>query len=292
MRRFATWAAALTLAASVASGAGKVERISSTYTYYAPSTVSLAQAKAIALDRAKLQAIADAFGTNISQATTTRVVNSDGESKVDLFSTGASSVKGEWVETTGEPVYKIDYTDDMLAVTVTVHGKIRPLQQAAIDLTARILRNGLEERFEDDSFRSGDDLFLQFQSPVKGSLLVYLVDHMAGEAYCLLPYASSEAPSYAVERDRPYVFFSPANEAETARGQVDEYTMTCSGDAPEHNDIVLLFSPGELVKSNTTASTATVPRHLSLRDFERWKADITTKDPKIQTINKTITINP
>ena len=47
----------------------KTQKVTASYTYYAPENVTLEEAKRTALDRAKTSAIADAFGTLVTQAT-------------------------------------------------------------------------------------------------------------------------------------------------------------------------------------------------------------------------------
>lgn len=69
------------------------------YTYIVPENVDLEKAKHIALERLKIQLIADEFGTTISQSNSTFVKNSNGESDVDFLSIGGSEVRGEWIET-------------------------------------------------------------------------------------------------------------------------------------------------------------------------------------------------
>lgn len=51
--------------------AQKMQKVTATYTYYAPENVTLEEAKRTALDRAKLSAIADAYGTLVTQSNTT-----------------------------------------------------------------------------------------------------------------------------------------------------------------------------------------------------------------------------
>ncbi len=50
--------------------AQKMQKVTATYTYYAPENVTLEEAKRTALDRAKLSAIADAYGTLVTQSNT------------------------------------------------------------------------------------------------------------------------------------------------------------------------------------------------------------------------------
>ena len=166
--------------------AQKVQKVTGAYTYYAPENVTLEEAKRTALERAKLSAIADAFGTLVAQSNSTMTTNENGRSDSRFFSLGGSEVKGEWIETTKEPEYAISYDKEMLVVAVTVSGRIREIVHAGVDVVTKILRNGTEEKFESSEFRSGDDMYLYFQSPVDGYLTVYLLDETTSPTCCSL----------------------------------------------------------------------------------------------------------
>ena len=229
--------------------AQQVKKVEGEYTYRAPEQVSVEQAKRTALERAKLEAMATTFGTNISQQNSTRVSNSNGKSNVDFLSISSSDVKGEWIETIGEPQYIINYEQGMLIVTCKVKGTIREITTAAIDIKAKVLRNGTEDRFESSEFRSGDDLYLSFQSPVDGYLAVYLLDE-EGNAFCLLPYRNQSDGIYKVRANTPYIFFSEKDAPLQERSLIDEYVMTCEK-AQEVNQIYTIFSPNPFIKSKT-----------------------------------------
>lgn len=273
---FRLWLIAVGLLFSIALSAQKMKRVDAEYIYHAPENVSLEEAKRIALERAKLQAIADAFGTVVSQSNFTTVANRNGKSDVDFFSLGGSEVKGEWIETIGEPEYSISYERNMLVVKVSVKGKAREMASAKIDIVAKVLRNGTEDKFESDEFRSGDDLYLYFQSPVDGYLNVYLLDETSQTVFCLLPYKSSNEPSYQVDHDKPYVFFS-ANATKQNRSGVDEYVMTCNHSV-EQNIVYIVFSPDRFVKLNTYEEQYGFPRQTSFRNFAGWLAKCMKRD--------------
>ncbi|MDE6689492.1 MAG: DUF4384 domain-containing protein, partial [Prevotella sp.] len=167
----------------------KMKTVEGEYTYHAPENVTLEEAKLTALDRAKIQALADEFGTIVSQTNSTHIQNGNGKSDIDFLSIGGSEVKGEWIETTGEPQYHISYDQGMLVVKVSVKGKAREIVSAQMEIKTKVLRNGTEDKFESDEFHDGDDLYLSFISPVSGYLAVYLVD-AEQKAFCLLPYQS------------------------------------------------------------------------------------------------------
>lgn len=262
---------------SAAAFSQKTEKVTATYTYYAPEHISQAEAKRIALDRAKITAIADAFGTIVTQSNTNVVSVQNGKTEERFFSLGGSEVKGEWIETLKDPVYDIRYEGDMLVVSVEVTGRIREIVGAGIDFTAKVLRNGVEEKFESTEFRSGDDLFLYFKSPVDGYLTVYLLDETSGDVFCLLPYRASGEGAYRIEHDKPYVLFSSKHELNNP-GDVDEYHMTCSSDK-EYNDVYVIFSPNAFAKANANETMSEVlPRQLSFEDYQKWLAKLRKKD--------------
>ena len=248
--------------------AQRTEKVRAEYVYHAPENISLEEAKRIALERSKIQAIADEFGTIVSQSNTTLVSNRNGESSTDFFSLGGSEVKGEWIETIGQPEYKINYDQGMLVVKAIVSGRIREIVSAQIDIKAEVLCNGTDLRFARKDFRNGDDLYLYFQSPVDGYLAVYLLDEVSQMVYCLLPYKSSSEAVTPIEHDKPYVFFSAKHAGDKAH-LVDEYTMTCNSSV-ERNTIYVVFSPNEFAKANSNNVEELLPQELSFEEFQKW----------------------
>lgn len=279
----------LLLLVCIEVAAQKTKTVTATYTYYAPETMSLEEAKRTALDRAKIKAIADEFGMIVTQNTSTSVSNKNGETDTHFFSVGSSDVKGEWIETVQDPKYEISYSDGFLIISVEIKGKIREITRTDISIDARILRNGIELRNENDSFLSGDDLYLYFKSPISGFLLVYLVDYSTNNVYCLLPYSNSGEVSQEIEMDRPYIFFH--QESTEYPTLIDEYVMTCSNSNKiEYNEVVVIFSPQKLIKGNSEQIDTNLPRQIQISEFEKWKSQILRNSEEIQHIIKPITI--
>lgn len=268
--------------------AQKEKRVEATYTYRASDNVTMEQAKRTALERAQLEAIADAFGTNISQHNSTRMTNQDGNSSVDFLSISSSDVNGEWIETIGEPHYDISYQQGMLVVVCSVKGVIREITTAAIDIKAKVLRNGTDDKFESSEFRNGDDMYLSFQSPVDGYLAVYLIDN-DGNAFCLLPYRNQTDGIYKVKANQRYVFFSSSSVSAEQRNSVDEYVMTADK-SDEINHIVVAFSPNMFVKANDYDKSELLPRETSREEFHKWLSKIRRRDVQFQVIKYTLTI--
>lgn len=260
--------------------AQKIERVHGEYAYHVPDNISLEEGKRTALERAKIQALADAFGTLVSQSNSTIVKNEEGKSSVDFLSIGGSDVKGEWIETLGEPKFDIFYENNALIIKATIDGKAREIKNASIDFEAKLLRNGTDLKFESDEFRNGDDLYLYFKSSINGYLAVYLLDETTQQVFCLLPYKSSGEPAYTIGHDKPYVFFS-CQKADRNPNAVDEYNMTCEHSL-EQNTIYIVFSPNMFAKANTKNEDAGLPRQLPLKEFLRWLGKCKTKDTEAQ----------
>lgn len=256
---------------SLTAFAQKVKTVEGEYTYHAPENVTVEEIRRTALERAKIQAIADEFGTIVQQTNTTRIHTNGSESSTDFFTIGGSEVKGEWIETIGEPKFSNPvFQDNMVIITCKVKGKAREIVTAQIDFQAHVLRNGTEDKFEDDDFKSGDDLFLSFVSPVSGYLAVYLVDS-SEKAFCLLPYRNQMDGIYPIEANHRYLFFNIKEASQQDRPFVDEYNMTCER-SMEHNVIYVVFSPNQFAKAADNATSELLPRELSYDDFQRWLA--------------------
>lgn len=273
----------------VYSLAQEVKTVKGEYTYYVPDNVTKKEAYKIALERLKIQLIADEFGTVVNQSNMTTVENKDGKSSVDFKSIGNSELRGEWLETIGEPEYITSYEQDMLVVRVKAKGRIREIVSASVDFKAFVLRNGTEDKYESDSFKSGDDLFLSFKSPVEGYVAVYLIDG-EGSAYCLLPYQTQEQGNVKVNANERYVFFSGKQSTDDLRKYVEEYTMTCAENR-EMNQVYVIFSTNPFVKAVDDKREQSLPRSLSDVDFHKWLSSARAKDKAMVYKKLTITIN-
>lgn len=265
------------------------------YTYYAPQNVSIELAKTTAVERAKVQALADSFGTLIDQTVFTQMENADGKSNTNMFALGESTVKGEWLKDTKEPETEVTFEKEMLIVKAEVWGKARTIESAPIDIKTKILKNGTLDRFEDDHFRDGDEIYMTFQSPTKGYLAVYLMD-ADGNANCFLPYAGDTDGMFEVKANKQYVLFSE-NHAEKGE-RCDEYIMTCEG-KHENNMIYIIFSPNMFVKANDTQSgekvqvgneSLSLPRQLPYKNFQKWLLMNRRLDKQMQVVVKGIEV--
>ena len=250
----------------------RTAKVSATYTFYAPETMSVEEAKRVALDRAKIQAIADEFGTVVSQSTTTVISNKNGESDTQFFALGGSDVKGEWIETIGEPSYEVSFAEHNLVVTCTVIGKIREIRPTKLYFEISILRNNQEAASDQIIFNNGDEMALKFQASSSGYLSLFWVDLKSNTVYRILPYSQDSHPLQNILTNTPYIFFSKSNSNGMDPSYIDEYIMTCENGV-EYNELFAVFSDKEYNTQNLQL-LSTGMYGVSHDDFQSWLARI------------------
>ena len=280
----------LLLTVCLGLSAQQTKTVRGEYTYHAPENVTLEEAKRTALERAKIQLIADEFGTVVAQTNTTHVENANGKSSVDFQSFAASDVRGEWIETIGVPTYTITYEQNMLVVKVHVEGRIREITTAKAEFVVKTLCNGTEDRFERSDFKAGDTLYVSFTSPIDGYIAIYQLDANR-DAYCLLPYPGDTDGKVFVEHGKRYVFFSIDKKHKSKKDTtpVHLYYMTCEK-GMESNFIYIIFSPNPFTKASDVEASEKLPRMLPFADFQNWLSRCRRKDKDMVVEVKQITI--
>lgn len=260
----------------VCFSAPKTKKVHTEYLYHLPANISQDEAREIAVQRAQAQAIADEFGTVVTQSSSIRIETINTESNTDYLSIGGSELKGEWIETVGEPEFEVITDGSDVALLVKITGVIREIESAKVPYEIKMLRNGILDACESDVFKSGDDLYMSFKTPSTGYLAVYLVD-TENRAYCLLPYQGQESGFFPVKANRRYVFFNKECAENVERSVVDEIILE-TAQSKERNRILTVFSPNKFFKANDDLTQSDVPRNLSYSDFQKWLTNLKKKD--------------
>ena len=258
------------------SSAQKMLTASGEYTYHLPQNLTIDQAKMIALERAKTQIIADNFGTVMGVNNSTVVSNVNGESTISFLSIGESEVKGEWIETIGEPRMAISYEQNMIVINVRLKGTIREIKSVKVPFEVSILKNGIEDKFESSEFRDGDHLYISFETPLNGYVAIYLYDQIGVSR--LLPLKHQTEGSQLVESGKRLVFFCHKKSQysvelnKNIESLYSEYTLFCSEDN-EMNRIYVIFSPNKFSRPiDNTATNYDMPAMLTFEAFQSWLA--------------------
>lgn len=259
----------------------KVHNVSSKYTYNAPENISLETAKRVAIERAKIQALADEFGTVVSQSNSTVISNENGDSNTRFFSLGRSEVRGEWIADTKEPEIEVMYIDNSLLITVEVRGKAREVRRAEYDLSIHTLCNG----FESEKFNNNDRLSVRLRTPLEGFLSIWLADDNVQTVYCLLPYDNSSGNAREVKSRSDNIFLSTADPLYPYR----EETIMVTDKEQEFNRLIFIFSPDKFTMPLTEHGEY-LPE-LNTKKFEQWLQKNRVRDGKMYVEQRIIEIN-
>jgi hypothetical protein len=260
--------------------------------------MSRLEAERNAIKQAKTQALADKFGSVVSDNTSQVMTNANGVSTNDFFSITEEMVRGEWIADIDEPIITRDIEGMQEVMHVTVHGYAREIKSARVNLVTKPLRLGTELRYEGYEYNNGDNIYIYFKSPVDGYVTIYLIDETLTNTkdesvFCLLPYQNSKEGSYYVKHDEEYVFFSPANEKKKP-DIVDELVMTASSPL-EYNSMMVIFSPNNYSRANTSklqqqVGDLIIPRSLNFKDFTKWLVKYRNADRDMQVSRIPLTI--
>ena len=256
-----------------------IKTVSGEFTFVGDGSQSPVECRRLALEGAKLQALAREFGTVVSQDVYQRETSGTKNDDTYFASMSSTEVKGEWIADDGDPVYETFFdADGNIVVKCRIKGKARAISNESVDFSASILRNGKESKNADTSFRDGDDMYLSFLSPVDGYVAAFLVgDDM--EVYRLLPYGGDESGQVKVRHGKPYLFFDSASN-DNPGCQVDEYRLTASTDV-ERNSIYVIFSTSPFSLRADRKVSSELPPRQSFREFSKWLADSRRHDTKM-----------
>lgn len=245
------------------------------YDFVLPSTMSEAEGKETALNRAIIQALADEFGTIVTSDTWTDIRNDNSSSDVSFWQMGNSFVKGEWIRTLSEPEYsKYLSGDGDIVISVKVKGKARALETSPIKLKAflSVPFSGTESYI----FKNGNRFTLHFMTPVEGFVSVYLADK-SGSVARLLPYSQENTSCTPVKAMERYEFFT------SQEGYQEQYTFE-TDKSKERNIVYVLFSTKEYVRPFDRQDKELDLRLVKDRDFMQWISELRSIDKSFQFI--------
>lgn len=235
-----------------------------------------------ALQLAKINAIESAFGTYIEQEANIKIENG----YTDFYIIGNTKVRADWLETI-KSSYKENRKDikneggpgliSEIWITCEVKGKVREIIEPKLSLKAVSL-NCPSEKCRTTTFLSGEQLYLNFVSPIDGYLSVYIIE--SEKVYRLIPYSDMEGDyvnSIPIKADKEYIFFSRDLKYDYYPGfsvsNVDELVLSTKLHE-EHSSIYVIFSPVPFTKpmlSKQEISNGLIfPKSLMKSDFENW----------------------
>lgn len=254
---------------------GELKTVSASYTFYASEQMSVEQAKIAALDRAMAEALSKEFGMMITQSTATATADTNDSEQTSFITTGQIDVKGEWIETIGEPRFDITFSKGLFTVRVDVKGKARAIDFTKPTFSIQTICNDAPST----EFHDGDAMYLDLEAPSSGFVAAYLLSPTEGNAYRLLPYTLAPNSPMAVEGGKTYRFFS--RQASSTPALVDEVELTATN-LLDLNDLCVLYSPKEFKLPTPFIGNGYELQQLALKDFHHWLATSRTHNTDLQ----------
>lgn len=267
-------------------------------------SISEQEAERICIERARINAIENAFGQTIIQGNSTYIKNertgATTESKSVFNFMAETMVNGEWVEDIKAPEIEKLYIEGALWMEVKVYGKIREIKETPITFKSALLACPKIE-CKTTSFNNKQSVYLEFTAPEDGYISVYCDVPEEKTTYRMLPYkADQNVSSYPVKADETYLFFHPQLAKNIPLGKVDEFVFYLSKpNTPEVSKVFVLFRPkAEIAKpilsaiGNNSPSNLEIPLNLPSEDFQRWLQRIRRAESDIQLESTIISINP
>ncbi len=285
-----------------ANGADKVKVACDTI-YHAPLTETPAQARFKAIEFAKTAALEARFGTVI-RAQDLMITTDRGQQAMSL---GEFDVNGEWLSDIRPPQVTLkEQRANEMVYAVRVEGWARKIQSEQIDFDCRLLNNGCDKnrhRLREDTYYSGDEMILYFNSPVDGWLAVYLGDDDEEQTMqCLLPYDGQPFGAYPIRANREYLFFSKEN-AEPESADYCAGLVMESRKAMDFNVFYVIFSTekfagtastqsrsGEFTTHTAEGEVSLMPRETDFKSFHKWLGKKRLSDPHMQVVKTLLAV--
>lgn len=250
--------------------------------YVVPEYQSLQEAKRTAIERAKIDALADEFGTIVSQTNTTALHNTNGKTESNFNSYSENEVRGIWLNDTREPEISVLYKQGEMVIHVSVCGKAREIKSSRVDLDILTLCNG----FESENFHDNDRFSIAFKSPVKGYVAIFIRDDNNEIVNVMMPYDTEDANGYAreIKANKDYRFLSTQDPSYPYQ----EETILITDRKIETNTLLIVFSekPFRLSLNNKGEFVPIV----ELAKFQKWLHGLRIFDTTVQVEERVLTI--
>ena len=261
--------------------------------YVVPETQSLSEAKRTAIERARLQALADEFGTVVTQTNTTAMHTTNGQTNSTFNSFSGNDVRGVWEEDTKEPEIKVLYENEVMVIHAKVCGKARELKSNQVELKIETLSYGPHHGNRHPTrpgevttqFRNNDFFGVHFKSPVNGYVALFIRDDNNDIVYTQLPYENSNGSARAVKSNQDYTFL---NNQDPEYPDVPAVILTTDRKI-ENNTLIMVFSkkPFDL----SLSEQGKYFQETDLTKFLKWLHNLRKHDETVQVQEIVLTIH-
>ena len=249
--------------------------------------LTLAEAEKECEKQAKLNALAKAFDTDISDIQKRVLVrNGNDEAQSNFRQVTEQRIKGTWQKNTKKPKFTYSCVDDIFFIECEVWGEGREKRNTNIDLQWKILVGSPDLKNEGTTFNSKQKLFINVKIPHNGYLAVYLVDEKAGQVTRLLPYWEDKDGVFDVVQGKEYTLFDKENYNNLYPRSVTLITSS----KVETDKIVLVYSYKKFAQCYTTKGPTDHYGSCKYADFQQWLENSEIADDSFTTFEQEVKI--
>lgn len=263
---------------SLTSFAADDKAVSGTYTYYGHPGMSMVEAKEKALEGAQNEALRNEFGTLVSQdvVQTTEITND--KDKMSFLSSTQSTVRGEWLATTGTPQYEERFENGAPVVTCKVSGRGRKLSNKAPELLANAL-SAPDKRAVSSEFKDSEDIFVYVKSPERDVFIMVCLEDEDGTVYKMFPFESTPAQA-TLKKGYDYILFDKARPT-GGLGDMPGDGLFITTDKLALNRLYVVYSPNYFRKGGWKFLEDAGLETMTTKDFNKLMIELRRADEEM-----------
>lgn len=263
---------------SPAAKAADDKAVSGTYTYYGHPGMSMVEAKEKALEGAQNEALRSEFGTLVSQdvVQTNEIIND--KEKMAFLSSTQSTVRGEWIATTGAPVYDEKYENGIPVVTCKVSGRGRKLSNKAPELLANAL-SAPDKRAVSSEFMDSQDIFVYIKSPERDVFAMVCLEDEDGVVYKMFPFETTP-PQATLKKGYDYILFDKDRPGGTL-GEMNGDGLSIFTDKLALNRLYIVYSPNYFRKGTWSYLEEANLDTMSTKEFNKLMIELRRADEEM-----------
>lgn len=263
---------------AVAAFAADDKAVSGSYTYYGHAGMSMVEAKEKALEGAQNEALRNEFGTLVSQdvVQTNEIIND--KEKMAFLSSTQSTVRGEWIATTGTPQYEERFENGVPVVTCKVSGRGRKLSNKAPEILVNAL-SAPDKRAVSSEFKDSEDIFVYVKSPERDIFVMVCLEDEDGTVYKMFPFESTPAQA-TLTKGYDYILFDK-NRPSKQLGEMPGDGLYITTDKLALNRLYVVYSPNYFRKGAWNYLQDAGLDTMSTRDFNKLMIELRRADEEM-----------
>lgn len=269
---------ALLLSCTVPMIADTDKAVVGEYTYYGHAGMSMVEAKEKALEGAQNEALRAEFGTLVSQDVVQTIEIINNKEKMAFLSSTQSTVRGEWIATTGTPSYIERYEEGIPVVTCKVSGRGRKLSNKAPELLANAL-SAPDKRAVNSEFKDSQDIFVYLKSIEKDVFTMVCLEDEDGLVYKMFPFETTP-PQATLKKGNDYILFDK-NKPEKDLGEMPGDGLYITTDKLALNRLYVIYSPNYFRCGNWVFNQDANLETMSTRDFNKLMIKLRRNDEEM-----------